>query len=171
MPVAALMFATLSLAGAGQASAAEPRACQQADARYELVGHPEYKLGFIEVRRRSGLVNNVLLHIEQKPGRAEVWYYFDEGARAAVGLISTTAEHPADWAQDPDGGARPAGTATFLGLYKDGRLAEASPQSDSPAVDFIIVPELAAVAARQFTGRFDNNAFRLVECGARRRQS
>jgi len=137
--------------------------CTIASAKYVAVGQPQYRLSFARLGSGSGTMSDVALHVRSGSGGGEAWYYFDRGSARRVALVSTNDPTSPGWKAQPDGGVRPFGSATFIGMSKAGAIADMVPNSSSAAPDFVVIPELAET----FRGReyaFRAAAFVLDSC-------
>lgn len=127
-------------------AAATPAAhCDILHARYQAPGAPAYHLHFVRLASREGVVSDIGIHIFGNDPKAELWYYPDEGSARKISLISTIDPTRHGWHAVPDGGVRPHGSATYIGMHSDGIIDEDAPTSGSQAPAFVIIPELGQV--------------------------
>lgn len=130
----------------------------------------EISLQFLKIPQSRGQVSDLALRIrDERSGKDVGYYYFDEGSAPKISLISTTNVSVPGWRANPDGGIRPHGPATFIGMSSDGLIEQSPPSSRKTAPRFVIIPELGAVlkGSRISVRRYD--AFTLVSCAARSR--
>src|SRR4051812_48175499 len=91
-------------------------------------------------------VSDLALRVrDERSTKDVVYYFFDEGSAPFITLISTTDVRQRGWHIDPDGGIRPHGTASFVGLHTNGRIEQSAPWSGQWAAPIIIIPELGQV--------------------------
>lgn len=119
--------------------------CNILHARYDLAGAPEYHLQFVKLASSKEVISDIGIHIYSTDPKAELWYYLDEGSIPRVSLISTTDPTKPGWHAEPDGGIRPHGSATFIGMNEDGTIAPDAVNSSSSPPRYVIIPELAQV--------------------------
>lgn len=148
-----------TMASAGQ--------CRYSAAHYSSPDH-RLAVDFIKIHASPGLVSNLAMRVRDESARRYVaYYYFDEGSAARIALISTTDVSRPGWRADPDGGARPHGTATFIGLSGNGRLEQTAPSSANRAPQFVIIPELGQLLKASGVSIRRNDAFTLTSCRPR----
>jgi hypothetical protein len=122
-------------------------------------------MSFPDVAKQNELISDIAVRIRNlKTGQDLAWYYFDEGSAPRISLISTTDVRRSEWSPDPDGGRRPYGSATFIGLREDGHILQTSPSSRSTAPRYIVIPELGQVFKTANFPGLTNNAFVLASC-------
>lgn len=119
--------------------------CDLLHADYVAPGKSQYRLRFVMLASPKGVVSDIGLHIFSTDRKAELWYYPDEGSAPRVSLISTTNPTKPGWHSEPDGGARPLGSATLIAMDVDGRIAPDAVNSKSVPPRYVIVPELGSV--------------------------
>lgn len=157
------VIAFVALVVAAPAVGAGARDCTLRNASYAApVSH--LRLSFAFVGRPHELVSDLALHIVEPRSKKQFWFYFDQGSAPQVSLISTTDATKPNWSPNPDGGVRPYGTATFIGLRKDGRILFDAPSSKTLAPQYIIIPELAALFKAIRLWGVDANAFVFTSC-------
>lgn len=154
-PLWALVLSAASVAHAAPS-------CDILHARYDLAGEREYHLQFVKLASSKEVVSDIGIHIYSTDPKAELWYYLDEGSIPRVSLISTTDPTKSGWHGEPDGGIRPHGWATFIGMNDDGRIMPLAPTSHSLPPRYVIVPELAEVYRHIVP--YEPGAFILKSC-------
>jgi hypothetical protein len=140
----------LALALFAQAHGAEgqpgPSMCDITRASYIAAGQPDYRLSFARLRSSDGLVTDLGLHVRSASGKVDLWWFFDQGSKPRIWLISTPDPTAADWTvPPPDGGVRVTAALTFIGMMKNGAIMSSSPNSGSPPPDYVIIPEAASL--------------------------
>jgi hypothetical protein len=137
--------------------------CALGDATYiSPVSH--LRLSFLGIEKRRDLISDIAVHITEPRSHRQFWYYFDEGSAPKVSLISTTDVTARNWRPNPDGGERPYGYATFIGMRKSGEILFDAPSSKSTAPHYVLIPELAGVFKTIRLWGVDANAFVLTDC-------
>lgn len=149
----------------GQSAAAHQsnHTCPTIKSSYVAAREAGYRLTFGRLSSRESVIGDVAVHIEAPSKRGEIWYYFDEGSLRRISLISTTDPTRRGWHANPDGGPRPHGTATYIGMDAAGRIAELAPKAASKAPHMIVIPELAEVY-RSVNMQYTPAAFVLSGC-------
>jgi hypothetical protein len=135
-------------------------------ARYKSIKNPSYDLAFSTVADANGLVSDVAIEIRESTSTRKTWYYFDEGSSQRISLISTDNPTAKGWHAVPDGGVRPHGPATYIGMDRLGNISWLSPKSTANAPYFIIIPELADTLRHERVA-FNPSAFVLTKCDRR----
>ena len=158
-----LAYALLSAAHPPIAAPHVVRRCSIITSEYRSKENPSYTLTFHRVSSRTGLPSDVAVLIKDGKSGADTWYYFDEGSALTVSLISTDNPTIKGWQASVDGGVRPHGPATFIGLTKGGKILNTSPTSSSAAPESIIIPELAQTLRNSRT-QFSPSSFQLNGC-------
>lgn len=159
--IVAIMMAT---APASVAKAAH--GCNVLHARYAAAGESQYTLSFARLALSEQSVSDIGLRIDFKPSGRVLWYYFDQGSAPRVALISTDDFTRSNWRVVPDGGVRPYGSATFIGVGPVGNILQDAPTSSSNAPAAIIIPELAQALNGQEPD-YKPSSFKLQSCSQR----
>lgn len=122
-------------------------------------------LDFLKISPARGMVSDLALRVRaQRSAKDVAYYYFDQGSAPKITLISTTDVSARGWRVNPDGGIRPHGTATFIGMAADGRLEQTAPTSKTMARRFLIIPELGQVLKASGISVRRDDAFVLASC-------
>ena len=144
--------------------AATAAQCPYSGATY-LTPDSRFSIRFVKVPRLRGQVSDLGLRVRDEHARKDVvYYYFDEGSAPRITLISTTNVSLAGWRANPDGGVRPHGAATFIGLDPNGHIDQTAPSSEASAPRFVIIPELGEVLKNSGISFLRNDAFIRTSC-------
>ena len=136
--------------------------CPAEDAHYVLRHFPDVSARFRSVDSSPDWPSGLALAVHSRPGQTSWWLPWRGGTDNLQHLASTTDVTARDWRPpNPDGGPRPLGDRSYVGMDADYNVLEDVPHRGGLAPAHMLIPDAGSSRDPVFLAK---QFFDLVSC-------